>query len=200
VVQRKRKDRRQPGVQRARAEVWGQLLAAQILPAADAYDPMPRARTYRVAPPPNHPPRQLPAHAGTPLKPARAEALPRPTDEAPPGALADRHDDQFAQSLRAIVEDFVWRLTGKETIYQMMELADHVQRRGGKALDPLEMVLMIICGLTLFGFSVSVCCDIMTRQLGDPWLWLQEVTSTLFVYGIFIGASVATRWLARVAR
>ncbi len=62
-----------------------------------------------------------------------------------------------------------------------------------KALDPLEMVLMIICGLTLFGFSVSVCCDIMTRQLGDPWLWLQEVTSTLFVYGIFIGAAVATR-------
>ena len=62
-----------------------------------------------------------------------------------------------------------------------------------KALDPLEMILMIICGLTLFGFSVSVCCDIITRQLGDPWLWLQEVTSTLFVYGIFIGASVATR-------
>lgn len=62
-----------------------------------------------------------------------------------------------------------------------------------KALDPLEMILMIICGLTLFGFSVSVCCDIVTRQLGDPWLWLQEVTSTLFVYGIFIGASIATR-------
>jgi TRAP-type C4-dicarboxylate transport system permease small subunit len=62
-----------------------------------------------------------------------------------------------------------------------------------KALDPLEMVLMIICGLTLFGFSLSVCCDIATRVLGSPWLWLQEVTSTLFVYGIFIGASVATR-------
>jgi TRAP-type C4-dicarboxylate transport system permease small subunit len=62
-----------------------------------------------------------------------------------------------------------------------------------KALDPLEMVLMIICGLTLFGFSMSVCCDIATRVLGSPWLWLQEVTSTLFVYGIFIGASVATR-------
>lgn len=62
-----------------------------------------------------------------------------------------------------------------------------------KALDPLEMVLMIVCGLTLFGFSFSVCCDIITRQLGSPWLWLQEVTSTLFIYGIFIGASVATR-------
>src|SRR5262249_10666801 len=29
--------------------------------------------------------------------------------------------------------------------------------------------------------------------LGSPWLWLQEVTSTLFVYAIFIGTAVATR-------
>jgi len=62
-----------------------------------------------------------------------------------------------------------------------------------KALDPLEMVLMIICGVTLFGFSMSVCADITTRIIGRPWLWLQEFTSTLFVYGIFIGAAVATR-------
>ena len=62
-----------------------------------------------------------------------------------------------------------------------------------KALDDLEMILMIICGLTLFGFSMSVCADITTRIIGRPWLWLQEVTSTLFIYGIFIGAAVATR-------
>jgi TRAP-type C4-dicarboxylate transport system permease small subunit len=62
-----------------------------------------------------------------------------------------------------------------------------------KALDPLEMVLMIVCGLTLFGFSFSVCADIVTRTIGHPWLWLQEVTSTIFIYGIFIGAAVATR-------
>jgi len=62
-----------------------------------------------------------------------------------------------------------------------------------RALDPLEMILMIICGLTLFGFSMSVCADITTRIIGRPWLWLQEVTSTLFIYGIFIGAAVATR-------
>jgi len=62
-----------------------------------------------------------------------------------------------------------------------------------RALDPLELVLMIICGLTLFGFSMSVCADITTRIIGRPWLWLQEVTSTLFIYGIFIGAAVATR-------
>jgi TRAP-type C4-dicarboxylate transport system permease small subunit len=62
-----------------------------------------------------------------------------------------------------------------------------------RALDKLEMILMIICGLTLFGFSVSVALDILTRTLGYPWLWLQEVTSTLFIYGIFVGAAVATR-------
>ena len=62
-----------------------------------------------------------------------------------------------------------------------------------RALDRLEMILMIVCGLTLFGFSVSVSLDILTRTLGYPWLWLQEVTSTLFIYGIFVGAAVATR-------
>jgi TRAP-type C4-dicarboxylate transport system permease small subunit len=62
-----------------------------------------------------------------------------------------------------------------------------------KALDGLEMVLMIIGGLILLGFSMSVCADITTRIIGRPWLWLQEVTSTLFVYGIFIGAATATR-------
>src|SRR5215475_3412176 len=60
-------------------------------------------------------------------------------------------------------------------------------------LDWLESVLMMLCGVTLFGFSVSVVCDIVTREIGRPWLWLQEVTSTFFVYGIFIGAAVATR-------
>ena len=40
---------------------------------------------------------------------------------------------------------------------------------------------------------VTVCLDIVTRTIGRPWLWLQEVTSTLFVYGIFVGFAVATR-------
>ena len=61
------------------------------------------------------------------------------------------------------------------------------------AFDRLERVLMVLCGLTLFAFSTSVVFDIITRTLGHPWLWLQEVTSTFFVYGIFIGASVASR-------
>src|SRR5215469_5725988 len=61
------------------------------------------------------------------------------------------------------------------------------------ALDRLEQCLMVVCGVTLAAFSTSVICDIVTRTIGHPWLWLQEVTSTFFVYGIFIGAAVATR-------
>ena len=62
-----------------------------------------------------------------------------------------------------------------------------------QSFDKLELILMILCGILCFGFSVSVTADIVTRTMGHPWLWLQEVTSTLFIYAIFIGAAVATR-------
>ncbi len=62
-----------------------------------------------------------------------------------------------------------------------------------RALDALEMVLMMLCGLLLLGFTTTVAFDIITRIIGHPWLWLQEVTQTFFIYGIFIGAAVATR-------
>ena len=62
-----------------------------------------------------------------------------------------------------------------------------------RSFDRLELVLMIACGLLCFGFSLSVTADIVTRTIGHPWLWLQEVTSTLFIYAIFIGAAVTTR-------
>jgi TRAP-type C4-dicarboxylate transport system permease small subunit len=62
-----------------------------------------------------------------------------------------------------------------------------------RVLDPLEMILMILCGLLLFGFSTTVMFDIITREIGRPWLWLQEVTQTFFIYAIFTGAAVATR-------
>ena len=61
------------------------------------------------------------------------------------------------------------------------------------ALDWLEAVLMMLCGFTLAAFSLSVVCDIVTRTIGHPWLWLQEATMTFFIYGIFIGVGAATR-------
>jgi TRAP-type C4-dicarboxylate transport system permease small subunit len=62
-----------------------------------------------------------------------------------------------------------------------------------RALDRLELVLMTLSGVLCFGFSMSVMADIVTRTIGHPWLWLQEFTSALFIYAIFIGAATATR-------
>src|ERR1700676_2716309 len=62
-----------------------------------------------------------------------------------------------------------------------------------RALDVLELIPMILWGMVLFGFSTTVMFDIVTREIGHPWLWLQEVTQTFFIYAIFVGAAVATR-------
>lgn len=48
------------------------------------------------------------------------------------GLKSGESDDQ----LRAVVEEYVWRLTGRETIYQMFALAEAVEARGGKPLAP----------------------------------------------------------------
>src|SRR6201998_374270 len=62
-----------------------------------------------------------------------------------------------------------------------------------QGFDVLELVLMGLCGILLFAFCSTVVFDIVTRTIGHPWLWLQEVTSTLFIYAIFFGTAVATR-------
>jgi TRAP-type C4-dicarboxylate transport system permease small subunit len=62
-----------------------------------------------------------------------------------------------------------------------------------RAFDILELALMGLCGILLFAFCTTVVFDIITRTIGRPWLWLQEVTSTLFIYAIFCGTAVATR-------
>jgi TRAP-type C4-dicarboxylate transport system permease small subunit len=62
-----------------------------------------------------------------------------------------------------------------------------------RALDGLERALMVLCGVAITGFTVSVICDVVTRTIGRPWLWLQEVTMTFFIYGVFIGTAAATR-------
>src|SRR5580658_4639502 len=58
--------------------------------------------------------------------------------------LVELKSGESEAGLRSLVEDFVWRLTGKETIYQMMEFAGHVARRGGRALDPLQYKKMYL--------------------------------------------------------
>ena len=62
-----------------------------------------------------------------------------------------------------------------------------------KAFDKLEALLMILCGVCIAMFTVAVLCDVITRTLGVPWLWLQQVTTGFFAWGVFIGMAAATR-------
>ena len=48
------------------------------------------------------------------------------------------------EELRAAVTEFVDRLTGKQTIYQMIQLCQEVRQRGGQPLDPLEYKWMYL--------------------------------------------------------
>ena len=54
---------------------------------------------------------------------------------------------------------------------------------------------MLLCGVSIAGFTLSVFCDVVTREIGRPWLWLQLVTTGFFAWGVFIGMAVATRRL-----
>jgi len=51
--------------------------------------------------------------------------------------LADLKTGETEAELTELVKEYVGRLTGKDTIYQMIELADQVKKRGGTPLDPL---------------------------------------------------------------
>lgn len=51
--------------------------------------------------------------------------------------LADLKSGESEAELTELVKEFVGRLTGKQTMYQMIELADNITARGGKPEDPL---------------------------------------------------------------
>src|SRR5262249_37800475 len=42
------------------------------------------------------------------------------------------------EQLGRVVEDYVMRLNGRQTIYQMIQLAEEVRQRGGRPLEPLQ--------------------------------------------------------------
>ncbi len=51
--------------------------------------------------------------------------------------LMQTPDHEDKETITAIVRDFVTRLTGKQTIFQMIQLAEEVKKRRGNAEDPL---------------------------------------------------------------
>src|SRR6266436_5857307 len=52
---------------------------------------------------------------------------------------------------------------------------------------------MVLCGVSIIGFTGAVFLDVVTREIGAPWLWLQQVTTGFFAWGIFIGMAAAVR-------
>ncbi|HEX5325129.1 MAG TPA: TRAP transporter small permease subunit [Acetobacteraceae bacterium] len=62
-----------------------------------------------------------------------------------------------------------------------------------RALDPLEFVLVTLCGLLLVGFLVSELGDVVFRILRHPWLEAQEFSIGFFAWGVFMGGAVGVR-------
>ena len=59
-------------------------------------------------------------------------------------ALLETPTRESEEELYAVVTEFVDRLTGKQTIYQMIQLCQEVRQRGGEPLDPLEYKWMYL--------------------------------------------------------
>ncbi len=62
-----------------------------------------------------------------------------------------------------------------------------------QALDRLEAVLYVLCGVCIIGFSTCVLFDVASREIGRPILWLQQFTTGFFAWGVFIGMALAAR-------
>jgi phosphoglycolate phosphatase-like HAD superfamily hydrolase len=52
-------------------------------------------------------------------------------------ALLELNSGETEDELRGVVEDFVGRLTGRQTMYQMIEFTEQMKKRGGRPLEPL---------------------------------------------------------------
>jgi len=52
--------------------------------------------------------------------------------------LQETGTSESEEELHAVAKEFVTRLTGKQTIYQMIELKNQIEKRGGLAKEALE--------------------------------------------------------------
>jgi phosphoglycolate phosphatase len=59
-------------------------------------------------------------------------------------ALVALKTGETEQELEALVREFVGRLTGRQTMYQMIELADQIRKRGGEPQEPLQYKRMYL--------------------------------------------------------
>ncbi len=75
------------------------------------------------------------------------------------------------------------------------DLVDHIAEPELKwrAVSVLEGALAFVCGVILVAFTSAVLLDVVTRAIGTPVSWLQNLIVGSFVWGIFLGAAVAQR-------
>ena len=52
--------------------------------------------------------------------------------------LQETGTNETSDELRTLAHNFVMELNGKQTIYQMIRLADEIKQRGGRPLEPIE--------------------------------------------------------------
>ena len=90
--------------------------------------------------------------------------------------LLDLKTGESEDELRGVVEDFVWRLTGKETIYQMIAFADAIRERGGTPKEPLEYKKMY---LDLLWQKIEKRVEGLRKGQTDPEEYLVPGSRTL---------------------
>jgi phosphoglycolate phosphatase-like HAD superfamily hydrolase len=83
--------------------------------------------------------------------------------------LADLKTGETEEQLRVVAEELIWRLTGKETIYQMIALADAIEARGGQPLEPLAYKKMY---LDLLWLKIEGRVEALRKGHADPEQYL----------------------------
>ena len=83
--------------------------------------------------------------------------------------LLELKTGETEEQLRGVVEEFVWKLTGKETIYQMIAFAAAITARGGQPLEPLEYKKMYLDRLWL---KIESRIQALQKGQADPEQYL----------------------------
>lgn len=99
-------------------------------------------------------------------------------------------DQDFAARAEQVVDLEAKAESMSDTVGFLSESNRHLKTRW---LDPLEVMLSVTSAVLLFTFTFSVAFDVLSRNLGYSYIWLQELTLGSFVWGIFIGSAIALR-------
>jgi phosphoglycolate phosphatase len=83
--------------------------------------------------------------------------------------LLDLKSGETEEQLHTIVMEYVSRLTGRQTIYQMIEFAEQIAKRGGKPEDPLVYKHMYLDRLMV---KIKSRIDDLEAERISPETWL----------------------------